>query len=159
MVDINLANGSCNLPYKSLPIDEINTDIRYQDNILFTFPVYTSFMNCSRTMSDPDYIRVPCFSGNASHIYAKFNSYMMSDLGESCEFTSMVPAKWPAHVEHPSYGDLLKVLASGFDLSWSIEGRNCRLSGGRCQYTGFDAPSACSCERKPSIFFLVLDVD
>lgn len=53
VVDINLANGSCNLPYKSLPIDEINTDIRYQDNILFTFLVYTSFMNCSRTMSDP----------------------------------------------------------------------------------------------------------
>ena len=139
VVDINLANGSCNLPYKSLSNDELIADFRFQGNSLFIFHYfYTSFMNCSRIVSDPDLISVPCLSGNASHIYAKFDSDMISDLGEFCGFVSMVPASRAEHGENPSYGDLLKILASGFDLSWSIESRDCLLSGGQRTFRAYD---------------------
>lgn len=150
-INLNVPNATCSLPYKYLSDDELVADFRFQGYTSSLYRVYTSFMNCSRIISHPDFISVPCLSGNASHIYARVDSVSVSDLGDFCGFLSMVPSSSRTlHLDHPSYGDLLKVLALGFDLSWSIDSRDCLLSGGWCTFR--DKTSACFCERKPTIF-------
>ncbi|KAJ6350974.1 hypothetical protein OIU78_006986 [Salix suchowensis] len=46
VVDVNLANGSCSLPYKSVSVEEVMDDSRYRLHAT----TYASFIKCSRIL-------------------------------------------------------------------------------------------------------------
>lgn len=113
VVDVNLANGSCSLPYKSLSLGDLMGDSRYT----MVFSTFTSFVNCSSEISNQAYRRVPCLSGNESGVYVIYDNYIISDLRGPCSFISRVPTISQA-VLFPSYQSILKLMQSGFDLQW-----------------------------------------
>ncbi|CAK7326656.1 unnamed protein product [Dovyalis caffra] len=116
VVDFNLANGSCSLPYKSVSVAEIIGDNHYR----LVSATYTSFIKCSSNLSDQAAYRlVPCLSGNKTSVYVIYDNYIISDLQGSCSFISRVPTVYQA-VLFPSYDSILQLMQSGFDLEWSI---------------------------------------
>ncbi|KAJ0038445.1 hypothetical protein Pint_22138 [Pistacia integerrima] len=127
VVDINLANGSCSLPYKSL-----STYAFYSNGIYFLNPSYykhsyARFLNCSTNISDSAYRRLPCLSDQSYNVYVNYGGYFKEiyDLPKSfyCSFISKVPIL-EADRENPSYEAILQLLKSGFNLRWSVKGRN-----------------------------------
>lgn len=141
LVDINLANGSCNLPYKSVSINEVKYDSRYRGLVSSTF---ASFFRCSSEINDPAYRKVPCLSGNGSHFYVSYGTYIISDLQGYCSFTSRVPTIYQA-VWYPSYESILELMALGFDLEWSVECRDCIADGGSCSLSSLGTPNIYEC--------------
>lgn len=130
IVDVNFANGSCNIPSGRLKsVEELDVDYRY--------PGYTNlssvgFMNCSRNTSTlNNFTRVPCSSRNGSFVYAvHYNSYTIPELnGTYCKPMSMVPIDYyPEDGKlSSSFDSILKPLQSGFELLWSVECRDCSL--------------------------------
>ncbi|KAL5830501.1 hypothetical protein ACOSQ3_019969 [Xanthoceras sorbifolium] len=117
LVDVDLANGSCSFPHKSLSMHELYSDNRYYISDL-SFPI-ANFVNCSSNISDPTCRRLPCLDGNQSYVYVKYRSYQINDFPESCSFISEVPIRISeASVEYPPYETIQKSLQSGFDLKW-----------------------------------------
>ncbi|XP_031282957.1 LEAF RUST 10 DISEASE-RESISTANCE LOCUS RECEPTOR-LIKE PROTEIN KINASE-like 2.5 isoform X2 [Pistacia vera] len=140
VVDINLANGSCNLPNKSLSIsDSFTSGFTYEENFFSLYSKideFARFLNCSANISDSAYRRLPCFGDQSYNVYVNIGGYRkeISDLPESsyCSFISMVPILH-ADVIPPTYEVIWKLLKSGFDLRWSIECRDCIKAGGYCE--------------------------
>ncbi|KAJ4848985.1 hypothetical protein Tsubulata_018724 [Turnera subulata] len=127
VVDVNLADGSCSLPYRSVSIDEVNSDSHYS----LSSSTYTSFVKCTGDLgNNPGYRRVPCLSGNGTNVYVSYDTYVISGLQGSCSFLARVPTIYQA-VLFPSYENILKLMQSGFDLQWNFECRfyNCYSSG------------------------------
>ncbi|EEF36092.1 kinase, putative [Ricinus communis] len=141
LVDVNLANGSCNLPYISVSVDEVRGDSRYRGLVSSTF---TSFFRCSSEINDQAYRDVPCFSGNGSHVYVSYSTYVISDLQGSCSFISRVPTIYQ-NVLYPSYQSILQLMALGFDLEWSVECRDCIADGGICSLSSVGTPNVYEC--------------
>ncbi|KAI4313870.1 hypothetical protein L6164_026817 [Bauhinia variegata] len=133
LVDVNLANGSCNLPSGTVD-SEIHGDIRYQR---FLPHVEISFVNCSKPINESTFKRVPCMSGNRSIIHAVYSGASVYEYQHSCSFpisTSLIDDNYSAK-QPSSYEDIRKLLQNGFKLGWSVECRDCVLSGRKC---GFD---------------------
>lgn len=129
VVDVKLADGSCSLPYK--PLSSNSLDNYFYSEIAYGRYYYASFVNCSGNMADNAYIKVPCLSENQSNVYVTTNGISVSNLPTSCAFISMVPVL-DENVENPSYEATKKLLQLGFDLTWSIECRDCLAAGGWC---------------------------
>ncbi|KAJ6903089.1 hypothetical protein NC651_020557 [Populus alba x Populus x berolinensis] len=115
VVDVNLANGTCSLPYKSVSVDEFMDDDHYS----LDATTYTSFIKCSSNLSDKAYRLVPCLSGNGTNVYVSYVTYIISSLQGSCLFVSRVPTVYQA-VLFPSYDSILQLMQTGFDLEWCI---------------------------------------
>uniref|UniRef100_A0A6M2FB17 Protein kinase domain-containing protein n=1 Tax=Populus davidiana TaxID=266767 RepID=A0A6M2FB17_9ROSI len=115
VVDVNLANGTCSLPYKSVSVDEFMDDDHYS----LDATTYTSFIKCSSNLSDQAYRLVPCLSGNGTNVYVSYVTYIISSLQGSCLFVSRVPTVYQA-VLFPSYDSILQLMQTGFDLEWCI---------------------------------------
>ncbi|KAJ0096578.1 hypothetical protein Patl1_27569 [Pistacia atlantica] len=134
VVDINLANGICSLPYNFVSINDF--DGFYFLNSSFHEQSFARFLNCSTTISYSAYRRLPCFSDQSYNVYVNYGGYFkeISDLPKSsyCSYISMVPI---LHVDviRPSYEVIRKLLKSGFDLTWSMECRDCIKAGGYCE--------------------------
>ncbi|KAF2310909.1 hypothetical protein GH714_018357 [Hevea brasiliensis] len=162
LVDVNLASGSCNLPHSSVSVDEVKYDNRYGGLVSSTF---ASFFRCSSEINDQAYRKVPCLSGNDSHVYVSYGTYVISDLQGSCSFISRVPTIYQA-VWYPSYESILKLMASGFDLEWSVECRDCIADGGSCTLSSLGTPNIYECHFSgiyvptlvSTIFYAILDV-
>ncbi|CAK9172360.1 unnamed protein product [Ilex paraguariensis] len=144
IVDVNFANGTCNLPYKSLTGDDLHNDIRYRG---FTIhQTFASFMNCSTIISDPAYPRLPCLGGNTSSVYVLYDRIGDSNLPLGCYFISMIPIDYNSSLpKNPSYEAVLNLLESGFNLGWSVECRDCLLSNSSCLSSGLDRPYKYDC--------------
>lgn len=147
IVDVNLANGTCNLPYKSLSSDQVEKDIRYQGQFFYNF---AGFINCSTVISDdPSYRKLPCVGGNTSRVYVTVDSSSQSlsdHFPVGCSFLSVVPFSGYLNVQYPSYDAILKLLESGIELGWSVECRNCRLQNKTCFITTFESPLNYYCD-------------
>lgn len=115
VVDVNLANGTCSLPYKSVSVDEFMDN----DHYILDATTYTSFIKCSSNLSDQAYRLVPCLSGNGTSVYVSYVTYIISSLQGSCLFVSRVPTVYQA-VLFPSYDSILQLMQTGFDLEWSV---------------------------------------
>uniref|UniRef100_A0A6N2MRJ2 Protein kinase domain-containing protein n=1 Tax=Salix viminalis TaxID=40686 RepID=A0A6N2MRJ2_SALVM len=115
VVDVNLANGSCSLPYKSVSVEEVMDDSRYRLHAT----TYASFIKCSSILNDRAYRLVPCLSGNGTSVYVTYDNYIISNLQGSCLFVSRVPTAYQA-VMFPSYDSILQLMQTGFDLEWSF---------------------------------------
>ncbi|XP_050224580.1 LEAF RUST 10 DISEASE-RESISTANCE LOCUS RECEPTOR-LIKE PROTEIN KINASE-like 2.5 [Mercurialis annua] len=152
LVDVNLANGSCNLPYVSVSVEEMSGDSRYIGLVSSTF---TSFVNCSSKFNDQAYREVPCVSGNGSFVYVSYSTYVISDLGGSCSFVSRVPSVYQ-NVLYPSYGSILQLMALGFDLEWSVECRDCLADGGFCSLSSMGSPNVYQCRYYSGIYVPVV---
>ncbi|KAF7808826.1 rust resistance kinase Lr10-like [Senna tora] len=134
VVDVDLADGvSCSLPSASLD-SWLNGDIRYRNTVYSHIDV--GFVNCSKPISDSTFVRVPCMSGNRSIVYAVYTSAYVYEHQDSCSFpisttllNSDVDAKPPS-----SYEGVQKLLQNGFDLGWSVECRDCIVSGRECSF-------------------------
>ncbi|KAL5830498.1 hypothetical protein ACOSQ3_019966 [Xanthoceras sorbifolium] len=131
LVDVDLANGSCSLPHKSLSRTEIYDDNRYHFENYYDNYVTANFVRCSSKISDPTCKRLPCLDGNQSYVYVKYGGYLIYSIPESCSFISKVPIH-EASVKYPPYETIQKSLQSGFDLIWSVECRDCKLAGRSC---------------------------
>eukprot|EP00262_Sarcandra_glabra_P022075 TRINITY_DN960_c0_g2_i1.p1 TRINITY_DN960_c0_g2~~TRINITY_DN960_c0_g2_i1.p1 ORF type:complete len:648 (+),score=54.70 TRINITY_DN960_c0_g2_i1:68-2011(+) len=150
VADMGLCNKSCNLPYKSLPPDEINGDHRYYEGhgtkVYYGYRTsktlmvrtyehlrWSSFVDCSRTIADPKYTPTPC-PGRSSkgHVYVIYDGYKVSMLKTSCRFLKMVPALHQ-EVNNNSFDAIQKILESGFLLSWSFKCRDCRSQKKKCE--------------------------
>ncbi|KAL5828149.1 hypothetical protein ACOSQ4_019946 [Xanthoceras sorbifolium] len=136
VVDVNLANGSCGLPHKSLSQDELQRD---SETYRVNGAKQANFLECSSIVSDrPAYTRLPCLNGNQSYaIYVNYGGSRISEIPESCSFISTVPIQDIRNVKNPSYEAIMKLLESGFDLVWSVECRNCKSVGGFCDFYSF----------------------
>ncbi|KAK0601890.1 hypothetical protein LWI29_028460 [Acer saccharum] len=139
VVDVNLADGSCGLPQKSLLSYKISfnhIDYRYYIDDGFT---NANFLRCYSKISDPTYTRLPCLNiGNQSYVYVNYDGFdSMDDLLESCSFISTVPIRKASVDDNPSYETIQKLLQSGFDFKWSVGCKDCQ-SAGRNSY--------CDCE-------------
>ncbi|KAK0601830.1 hypothetical protein LWI29_027820 [Acer saccharum] len=130
VVDVDLADGSCGLPQKSLSFHKM---FEYNDYRYYIGAYQADFVRCSSKISDPTYRRLPCLNiGNQSYVYVIYDDheYMdAADLLESCSFISMVPIpeihKASAD-DNPSYETIQKLLHSGFDLQWSLTCQHCK---------------------------------
>ncbi|XP_052291188.1 LEAF RUST 10 DISEASE-RESISTANCE LOCUS RECEPTOR-LIKE PROTEIN KINASE-like 2.4 isoform X6 [Citrus sinensis] len=119
VADVNLANGSCGLPYKSFsPYPYFFRHING-----YILKSYAHYVNCSSNIVDQAYTKVPCLSNNQSNVYVYVGhvgygvtNARISDLPDSCVFISKVPVVLNRSVDNPSYEDLRKSLESGFDL-------------------------------------------
>ncbi|KAA8532631.1 hypothetical protein F0562_032553 [Nyssa sinensis] len=154
IVDVNLANGTCNLPYRSVLPSEVGNDIRYKG---MAFKTYASFMNCSKIIRDPAYKKLPCLGGGTSDVYVIYDSYMLSNLPVGCKFISMTPIAH-GNVNNPSYEAILKLLKSGFDLGWSVECRDCLLQNYTCQISEYALPFNYQCSNYESLVSIVLTI-
>lgn len=146
LVDVNLANGTCNLPYKSLSSVEVEKDIRYQGRPFYNF---AGFINCSTVISDdPSYRKLPCVGGNTSRVYVTVDSSSQSlyAIPVGCSFLSGVPVSAYLNVQYPSYDAILKLLESGIELEWSVECRNCLLQNKTCFITTYERPFNYYCD-------------
>ncbi|XP_065861173.1 LEAF RUST 10 DISEASE-RESISTANCEUS RECEPTOR-LIKE PROTEIN KINASE-like 2.5 [Euphorbia lathyris] len=147
LVDFNLAPAKCSLPYNSLSIDDLRSDSRYRGLVSSTF---TSFFRCSNEIKDQSYREVPCLTQNGSHFYVTYSNYIISDLQGSCSFVSRVPTIYHA-VLYPSYDSILKLMASGFDLEWSLECRDCVAAGASCYLNSPGTPNIYQCHYSQGI--------
>ncbi|GLT91884.1 hypothetical protein SLE2022_097460 [Rubroshorea leprosula] len=129
LVDVNLANGSCSLPYFSLSMGEVLWDGRY---IVILTNRQVDFLNCSKDLTDPAYTRVPCLSGNAQHVFVSISDYFFLPDGipESCVSTSAVPTIYDESKKNLSYETISKILEDGFDLGWTDGCWGCWSTGG-----------------------------
>ncbi|KAL5830506.1 hypothetical protein ACOSQ3_019974 [Xanthoceras sorbifolium] len=150
VVDVNLAGRSCGLPYKSLSINELVSDIRYTGYV-DTRRRTASFVNCSRNINDTGYIEVPRLSGDRSYVYVMLGGHAISLLPEPCFFVSMVPILDP-DVNYSSYVTIQNLLKSGFDLGWSVECRNSIAAGGFCFHLSVQKPYTYRCSKSGFIF-------
>ncbi|XWS64030.1 hypothetical protein CRYUN_Cryun06bG0152000 [Craigia yunnanensis] len=109
VADVNLANGSCSLPYRSLSMDEVQTDARYPGLVNYNYSYTLNYVRRSNNTSDLANSRVRCLSGNMSHVYVHITWYTLYDIPKSCK-------------------------ESGFQMRWSVECRDCRAKGRGCVY-------------------------
>ncbi|KAJ0094137.1 hypothetical protein Patl1_15186 [Pistacia atlantica] len=134
VVNINLANGSCSLPYKS-PVPEDNAP---QFNYWIPDSYSSvSFLRCYRNISDPACRRVPCLSGNNSYVYITYSADVVSSIPVSCSVISVVTSKINftstfRNNEIPSYETFREILQMGYNLTWSVEGVK---DSGECELT------------------------
>ncbi|OMO72552.1 hypothetical protein COLO4_27574 [Corchorus olitorius] len=135
VVDVNFANGSCGLPSRALSLDQLLVDPRYPGvtNYNYTYTLY--YLRCSSEISELANSRVPCLSEDSSNVYVKVTSYWRRlftfiDFPSSCKLISTLPSYYydVKNVEQkkPSYGTILKMQESGFDMVWSVECRDCK---------------------------------
>ncbi|KAE8687363.1 putative ENTH/VHS/GAT family protein [Hibiscus syriacus] len=123
LADINLANGSCGLPYRSLSVGEIEMDD------------HTG--------------RVPCLNQNSSDVYvnvswSRLTSY---DVQKTCKVIAAVPTYYEEPLpDNISYESALKMQESGFRMRWSVECRDCRAKGRGCVYKSADTDFLYKCE-------------
>ncbi|KAH7834372.1 hypothetical protein Vadar_015307 [Vaccinium darrowii] len=144
LADVNLANGTCNLPYRSLSSDDVTVDIRYNQGL--NFFNFASFINCSTTIiRDPSYRKLPCVGGNTSQVYVTIDGSLY-DIPVGCSFLSVVPVGQIPNVNNPSYDAILKLMESGFELEWSVECRNCQLRNKTCYVTTVEVPFNYHCD-------------
>ncbi|KAL5763401.1 hypothetical protein ACOSP7_019665 [Xanthoceras sorbifolium] len=153
IVDVNLANGSCGLPYKSLSVEEILHDRRYKVETDHSRGL-ASFIRCSTNLTDRAYLEVPCRSGNQSHVYVISGSYSIANLPDSCFFLSMVPTiKQLLGIS--SYATIQPLLELGFDLGWSVECRDCIAAGASdCLPTSDQKPYNYNCSKSGKYLYL-----
>ncbi|KAK2639475.1 hypothetical protein Ddye_027270 [Dipteronia dyeriana] len=132
VVDVNLANGSCGLPQKSLSYSKIRYDYNDYRYHIYTHYydhfTYADFVRCSSNISDPTYRSLPCLNtGNQSYVYVSYGgNNSINDIPESCSFNSTVPIRKASADDNPSYETIQKLLQSGFDLKWSVGCKDCR---------------------------------
>ncbi|KAE8691799.1 hypothetical protein F3Y22_tig00110879pilonHSYRG00075 [Hibiscus syriacus] len=136
LVDVNLATGNCGLPYRSLGIEEVLGDGRY--NRKYSSP-HASFVRCSVEINSMRNNIVPCLSGNTSRVYVNYTDYMLYylDIPRSCSVFAMALSGGSddPKVNLPtSYDDIRRKLQLGFDLTWTVECRDCLADGGYCQF-------------------------
>ncbi|KAK2639301.1 hypothetical protein Ddye_027096 [Dipteronia dyeriana] len=136
VVDVNLANGSCGLPQKSISTIKVldYNDYRY---IVTNEDINANFVRCSSKISDPTYRRLPCLNiGNQSYVYVSCDRYWEDGLPPvSCSFNSRVPIRKASADDNPSYETSQKLLRSGFDLKWSVA---CKDWGSAHRHTDCD---------------------
>ncbi|XVF84718.1 hypothetical protein PTKIN_Ptkin17bG0060800 [Pterospermum kingtungense] len=86
-----------------------------------------NFVNCTSAIPDLANTQVPCLSANNYHVYVKFSdrNLFAYDILNTCKVISMVPTSSENGVNYP-YETTSKLLASGFDLRWSVECSDCR---------------------------------
>ncbi|KAE8705623.1 hypothetical protein F3Y22_tig00110419pilonHSYRG00071 [Hibiscus syriacus] len=145
LVDVNLATGNCGLPYRSLGIGEVLGDGRY--NRKYSSP-HATFVRCSEEINSMRNNIVPCLTGNTYRVYLNYTDFMLYplDIPSSCSVFSMVlsGSSDDRNVNFPTtYDDIRRKLQFGFDLTWTVECRDCLADGGYCQFateetTGFD---------------------
>ncbi|KAK6281188.1 PREDICTED: LEAF RUST 10 DISEASE-RESISTANCE LOCUS RECEPTOR-LIKE PROTEIN KINASE-like 2.4 [Theobroma cacao] len=150
VADVNLANGSCGLPNRSLSIQEVQMDARYPGLVNYNYSYALNFVRCSNNISDLANSRVPCLSGNTSLVYVNITGYPLfsNDVPKSCEVISTVPAFYEITVKNLSYETALKMQESGFDMRWSVECRDCRAKGRGCVYETRDTTYLFKCEKE-----------
>ncbi|KAK0599470.1 hypothetical protein LWI29_005541 [Acer saccharum] len=126
VVDVNLANGSCRLPQKSLSYGTIYDYNDYRYRIYYSYYddyTYAYFVRCSsNNISDPTYRSLPCLNiGNQPYVYVSYgDNNSIYHIPESCSFNSMVLVRKASADDNPSYETIQKLLQSGFDLKWSV---------------------------------------
>ncbi|PPD70533.1 hypothetical protein GOBAR_DD32590 [Gossypium barbadense] len=118
VVDVNLAHGTCGLPYKSLSMSEATEDGRFPSLITFW---QANFVNCSNTI--PELTDSKELQGHFKDSYSSENE-----------------------MNYPYNETTLKLLATGFDLRWSVECRNCHTFGLSCVYESNNDPRIFQCE-------------
>ncbi|KAK3199341.1 hypothetical protein Dsin_022756, partial [Dipteronia sinensis] len=128
VVDVNLANGICGLPQKSLSYYNIYDYNDYRYHIHYDPFTKAHFVRCSSKISDPTYRILPCLNiGNQSYVYVRYGGHsLIYDIPESCSFISTVPIRKASADDNPSYETIQELLRSGFDLKWSVGCKDCR---------------------------------
>ncbi|KAK1583754.1 hypothetical protein Q3G72_026611 [Acer saccharum] len=131
VADVNLANGSCGLPQKSLLIYD-KYDYNYHIGLFQSIGSYdhftkANFVRCSSNISDPTYTSLPCLNiGNQPYVYVSYgDNNSIYHIPESCSFNSTVPIRKASADDNPSYETIQKLLQSGFDLKWSVGCKDC----------------------------------
>ncbi|KAL4362606.1 hypothetical protein GQ457_04G006260 [Hibiscus cannabinus] len=145
IVDVNLADGRCGLPYRSLSMSEVTEDSRFPSLITFW---QANFVNCSGRIPELADNRVPCLSGNNFHVYVNFSNRNLfpSEIPGTCRVISRVPTSSENELNYAYNETTLKLLASGFDLRWSVECRDCDALGYSCVYRSNDDHRIFRCE-------------
>ena len=155
VADVNLANGSCSLPYRSLSMDEVQRDARYPGVVNYTYSYTLNYVRCSNNISDLANSRVPCLSRNMSHVYVNITWYTLSsyDIPKSCKVIATVPAFYEETVQqYPSYETALKMQEAGFQMRWSVECRDCEAKGRGCVYKNRERTFLFKCEKEYGSF-------
>ncbi|XVE91859.1 hypothetical protein REPUB_Repub01dG0047700 [Reevesia pubescens] len=148
VADVNLANGSCSLPYRSLSMSEVLSDGRYPGRINYNHSYTLNYVRCSNNISDLANTRLPCLSGNTSQVYVNITESPLSyDVPNSCKVIATVPALYENKVD-PSYETVLKMQESGFEMRWSVECRDCRAKGRGCVFKTRDTDYLFQCEKE-----------
>ncbi|XP_022725431.1 LEAF RUST 10 DISEASE-RESISTANCE LOCUS RECEPTOR-LIKE PROTEIN KINASE-like 2.4 [Durio zibethinus] len=152
VADVNLANGRCSLPYRSLSMKEVQLDARYPGLVNFNYSYALNYVRCFNNISDLGYSRVPCLSGNISHVYVNITGYSSLssyDIPKSCKVIATAPVFYEETVQqYPPYETVLKMQESGFQMTWSVECRDCRAMDRGCVYKSRDTTFLFKCEEE-----------
>lgn len=150
IVDPSLVSGSCSFPHNT--ITKESEDSRY--SVFHYYQKYTNvqFLRCSSEITNSTYIPIPCLNRDESSYayfrYVRVHSLQgLFDLPKSCLFISAVPTD----VYSVDYKMLQKSLLLGFNLSWSVHCKDCRLAGGSCQMENQEY----KCSKKSKLSYLI----
>ncbi|XP_044489456.1 rust resistance kinase Lr10-like isoform X2 [Mangifera indica] len=131
VVDVDFANRRCGaLPSQPLRISDSYvvyysrkefqlepTSFSYSRGA-HKFYTEARFLKCPWNFSHPSYIKVPCLSGNQSHVYVYYDSSSKTAYHhDSCSFISSIPMLLPLQT-NLSYQTIQHFLQLGFDLWW-----------------------------------------
>ncbi|GKU90252.1 hypothetical protein SLEP1_g4262 [Rubroshorea leprosula] len=144
LVDFNLADVRCSLPFTNLSMADVLWDGRYSAVLSYH---HVNFLTCSKNLTDPAYTRVPCLSGNAHHVFVNISNYYLfpDEIPASCEKTSWVPTVYDESKKNLSYETISKMLEEGFDVGWTVDCWYCKLAYGDCYLKSEDKPYRYNC--------------
>ncbi|KAJ8479519.1 hypothetical protein OPV22_023246 [Ensete ventricosum] len=119
--------GTCRLP-PGVPFS--HKDYMNSSTILYpdigdnrgSFTNWGSFMNCTQEIQSPEYVAVPCLSGNNSTTYVVVESdaYELLYLKNSCSFITYLPVQGLLSTGM----DIFELLREGFLVTWSLRSSN-----------------------------------
>lgn len=125
-------------------MEEVLSDGRYSGVITNH---QANFLRCSKNLTDPAYTRVSCLSGNAGQVFVNITDDVLfsNEIPESCVKVSEVPTIYDSSKKNLSYEVISMMLEEGFDLGWTVDCRNCKLSNGFCNLRSEKKPYSYSC--------------
>ncbi|XP_065027353.1 rust resistance kinase Lr10-like [Musa acuminata AAA Group] len=113
--------GTCRLPprvpFSAMDFDNFLSPFIYE-SFRGSTTIWASFMNCTKEIHSPEYVAVPCLSGNNSTTYVVVESdaYALLYLKNSCSFITYLPVEG-----FLSTGmDIFELLRKGFLVEWSF---------------------------------------
>ncbi|URE47399.1 STYKc [Musa troglodytarum] len=113
--------GTCRhpprVPFPAMDFDSVLWPVIYYDTIGDSATNWASFMNCTQEIQSPEYVAVPCLSGNNSTTYVVVarNADELRYLKNPCSFITYLPVQGSLSTGM----DIFELLRKGFLVRWS----------------------------------------
>ncbi|CAL9100721.1 unnamed protein product [Musa textilis] len=120
LVYVGFVTGTCRhpprVPFPAMDFDSFLRPVIYHDTIGDSATNWASFMNCTQEIQSPEYVAVPCLSGNNSTTYVVVagDADELRYLKNPCSFITYLPVQGSLSTGM----DIFELLRKGFLVRW-----------------------------------------